>query len=93
MVYATGAETFFGRVATLISGTSNEANIQKVMTKIGAVCLVTIAVWVVIELVVQFVHYNHSCVAGIGERFFSLNPFIIRFRGQVLCVALCYGLN
>ena len=45
-----------------------EANLQKVMTRIGAMCLVTIGVWIVIELAVQFGHYNHECTGGAGER-------------------------
>eukprot|EP00195_Chlamydomonas_chlamydogama_P015211 CAMPEP_0202890410 /NCGR_PEP_ID=MMETSP1392-20130828/817_1 /ASSEMBLY_ACC=CAM_ASM_000868 /TAXON_ID=225041 /ORGANISM="Chlamydomonas chlamydogama, Strain SAG 11-48b" /LENGTH=1114 /DNA_ID=CAMNT_0049573971 /DNA_START=250 /DNA_END=3594 /DNA_ORIENTATION=+ len=64
VVYATGVNTFFGRAAALISGTNNVANLQIVMTKIGAMCLVTIAVWVLIELAVQFGHYDHSCGPG-----------------------------
>ena len=40
----------------------------QVMTKIGALCLITIGVWCVIELAVQFGHYNHACVGGEGER-------------------------
>jgi H+-transporting ATPase len=64
VVYATGANTFFGRAASLIAATNNVANLQKIMTKIGSVCLVTIGVWVVIELAVQFGYYKHSCGAG-----------------------------
>ena len=37
------------------------------MIRIGGVCLVTIGVWCVIELAVQFGHYNHSCYLGEGE--------------------------
>lgn len=36
------------------------------MTRIGAICLITIGVWVVIELSVQFGHYRHQCKAGQG---------------------------
>ena len=36
------------------------------MTRIGAVCLVTIGVWVAIELAVQCGHYRHQCRAGSG---------------------------
>ena len=36
------------------------------MTKIGGVCLVTIAIWVTIELAVQFGYYKHSCGPGTG---------------------------
>ena len=37
------------------------------MTKIGAVCLITIGIWAVIELGVQFGHYNHACKGGVGK--------------------------
>lgn len=67
VVYATGINTFFGRAAALISQTNNVANLQIVMTKIGGVCLVTIGVWLVIELAVQFGHYHHECKMGEGE--------------------------
>lgn len=38
------------------------------MTRIGAICLGTIGVWIVIELAVQFGHYGHSCVGGAGAQ-------------------------
>ena len=67
MVYATGANTFFGRAAALIGATNNVANLQKIMTKIGGTCLVTIGVWMVIEIAVQFGHYRHACGGGESE--------------------------
>lgn len=39
----------------------------QVMTKIGAICLITIGVWVVIEMGVQFGAYKHVCYAGAGK--------------------------
>ena len=68
IVYATGANTFFGRAAALISGTHNVANLQKIMTRIGACCLITIGVWVAIEVIVAFAAYHHTCKAGAGEQ-------------------------
>ena len=67
VVYATGMDTFFGRAAALLGQVNSVANIQKVMTRIGACCLVTIGVWIIIELSVQFGKYNHSCKGGVGE--------------------------
>ena len=64
IVYATGANTFFGRAAALIGATNNVANLQKIMTKIGGTCLITIGVWIIIELCVQFGHYRHACAGG-----------------------------
>jgi H+-transporting ATPase len=51
-------QTFFGRAAALLGQADQVANIQKVMTKIGAMCLITIGVWVVILLGVQFGHVS-----------------------------------
>ena len=53
-------------------------NVQ-VMTNIGAACLLTIGVFVLIELAVQFGKYHHRCVAGIGEAFLppSSKPYFI----------------
>jgi H+-transporting ATPase len=60
-------QTFFGRAAALLGGPQAQANLQKVMTRIGAICLVTIGVWIIIELAVQFGKYNHACIGGVGE--------------------------
>ena len=50
----------------ILQGTHNVANLQKIMTRIGGVCLITIGIWCVIELGVQFGHYGHSCYLGEG---------------------------
>lgn len=54
----------------MLQGTHNVANLQKIMTRIGGVCLITIGVWCIIELGVQFGHYNHSCYLGEGEHIY-----------------------
>ena len=63
-----GENTFFGRAAALISGTHNVANLQKIMTRIGGTCLITIGVWCIIELAVQFGAYHHKCKLGAGAQ-------------------------
>ncbi len=74
-MYATGQNTFFGRAAALISSTHSVANLQRVMTHIGAVCLITIGVWCAIELPVQFGHYHHNCKIGEGEHCLFKLPY------------------
>ena len=64
----------------LHQGTHNVANLQKIMTRIGGVCLVTIGVWCIIELAVQFGHYKHSCYLGIGESSLRVHPSSILCR-------------
>ena len=54
VVIGTGLNTFFGRAASLISETESEGHLQVVLKQVGNVCLITIAVWVIIELGVQF---------------------------------------
>ena len=97
VVYATGAQTFFGRAAALLGGADNVANLQIIMTRIGAVCLVTIGVWMVIELAVQFGHYGHSCLGGPGGCPTLDNMLVIIVGGipiampTVLAVTLALG--
>ncbi|KIZ00694.1 hypothetical protein MNEG_7267 [Monoraphidium neglectum] len=91
LVYATGINTFFGRAAALISATNN------VMTKIGAICLVTIGAWIVIMLGVQFGRYKHTCSLGDGECPTLTNLLVIIVGGipiampTVLSVTLALG--
>ncbi|PSC74572.1 plasma-membrane proton-efflux P-type ATPase [Micractinium conductrix] len=97
VVYATGMQTFFGRAAALLGSANQEANLQKVMTRIGALCLVTIGVWIVIELAVQFGHYKHDCYGGEGGCPTLTNMLVIIVGGipiampTVLSVTLALG--
>jgi len=97
VVYATGMDTFFGRAAALLGASDNVANIQIIMTKIGAMCLLTIGVWVVIEIGVGFGHYNHSCYGGEGYCPILTNILVIIVGGipiampTVLSVTLALG--
>nr|QEH60479.1 H+-translocating ATPase P-type [Dunaliella maritima] len=97
VVYATGVNTFFGRAAALISGTNNVSNLQTVMNKMSAICIVTILLWVVVELAVQFGHYSHECVGGREGCPTLLNMLVVLVGGipiampTVLSVTLALG--
>jgi len=97
VVYATGMDTFFGRAAALLGASDNVANLQIIMTKIGAICLLTIGVWVVIEIGVGFGHFNHSCYGGEGYCPILTNILVIIVGGipiampTVLSVTLALG--
>lgn len=67
VVYATGKDTFFGRAAALVGEGQSQPNLQKVMSRIGGLCLATILTWCIVELAVQFGHYKHACRGGEGE--------------------------
>ncbi len=97
VVYATGMNTFFGRAAALLGQTENVANIQRVMTSISSMCLITIFFWCIIELGVQFGHYKHACKGGEGGCPTLLNMLVIIVGGipiampTVLSVTLALG--
>eukprot|EP00122_Pirum_gemmata_P017613 Pgem_evm1s16500 len=98
LVYATGAETFFGKAAALIDGTESTGHLQTVMTTIGAVCIVTILVWVVIELGVQFGGRNLTCALGSEGSCPTLSNILVIIVGgipiampTVLSVTLALG--
>jgi hypothetical protein len=80
-----GVNTFFGRAAALINSTNNVANIQKIMTKIGAMCLITIGAWVVIQLGVQFGAYKHSCALGEGQTYCGSEHYRVAVQALQLC--------
>ncbi|RMZ54903.1 hypothetical protein APUTEX25_000420 [Auxenochlorella protothecoides] len=74
-----------------------ERHCLKIMTRIGGCCLITIGVWIIIELSVQFGHYHHSCRAGVGNCPTLTNMLVIIVGGipiampTVLSVTLALG--
>ena len=73
------------------------ANLQRVMSRIGSICLCTIGLWCVIELGVQFGAYGHACDGGVGGCPTLLNMLVIVVGGipiampTVLSVTLALG--
>lgn len=97
LVYATGSNTFFGKAASLIGTTDNVGHLQTVLTIIGATCICTIILWVIIELAIQFGVYGHSCSMGSGMCPTLENMLVIIVGGipiampTVLSVTLALG--
>jgi len=61
LVTATGVNSFFGKTAAFITNTPNSGHFQSVLRSIGAFCLSLIAVFVILELVIEFVVYGRPC--------------------------------
>eukprot|EP01134_Creolimax_fragrantissima_P006885 CFRG6885T1 len=98
VVYSTGANTFFGKAASLINETESDGHLQIIMTRIGFVCIITIILWVIIELSVQFIYYNHDCSLGAGGSCPTLSNMLVLIVGgipiampTVLSVTLALG--
>eukprot|EP00121_Abeoforma_whisleri_P013052 Awhi_evm1s12051 len=97
LVYATGTNTFFGKAASLIDETESSGHLQQVLTAVGSVCVITILLWVVIELIIQFGVRGHGCSGGEGNCPTLSNILVIIVGGipiampTVLSVTLALG--
>ncbi|KAL6071260.1 Plasma membrane ATPase [Balamuthia mandrillaris] len=61
VVYATGANTFFGRAASLVAGTEEHGHFQRVLKRIGLFCISIIVVGVATLLIIQFAIKGEDC--------------------------------
>lgn len=62
IVIATGPDTYFGKAAGLIQeGEENQSHVYKILAYIGWFCITLIAVFVVAELLTEFIGRNRSC--------------------------------
>ncbi|KNZ45762.1 uncharacterized protein VP01_7820g1, partial [Puccinia sorghi] len=68
IVSATGANTFFGRAATLV-GAENDStgHMQAVLAKIGGFCLVSIGIAIALELIVLYGVFRYSYRRGLDN--------------------------
>ncbi|KAI9603181.1 hypothetical protein H4Q26_002496 [Puccinia striiformis f. sp. tritici PST-130] len=69
IVSATGANTFFGRAATLV-GAENDStgHMQAVLAKIGGFCLVSIGIAIALELIILYGAFRYSYRRAIVTR-------------------------
>jgi H+-transporting ATPase len=63
LVTSTGVNTFFGKAASLISSVDEIGHFQRVLRSVGWFCIILIAAWVAIELIIQFAVRRAPCVS------------------------------
>ncbi|CAH7677163.1 plasma-membrane proton-efflux P-type ATPase [Phakopsora pachyrhizi] len=92
IVIATGANTFFGRAATLC-GAENDStgHMQAVLSKIGGFCLVSIGISIVLELIVLYGVFHYSYRRGLDNILVLLIGGIPIAMPTVLSVTLAVG--
>jgi len=61
IVITTGSNTFFGKAAKLIEGSTQPGHFQLVLRTIGWFCITFIAIFFTIELLVQFIARDKPC--------------------------------
>ncbi|POW02415.1 hypothetical protein PSTT_11775 [Puccinia striiformis] len=92
VVIATGPNTFFGRAATLV-GADNDStgHMQAVLAKIGTFCLVSIGIFVVLEIIILYGAFRYQYRRGIDNILVLLIGGIPIAMPTVLSVTLAVG--
>ncbi|KAH9446090.1 hypothetical protein Pst134EB_023909 [Puccinia striiformis f. sp. tritici] len=92
IVSATGANTFFGRAATLV-GAENDStgHMHAVLAKIGGFCLVSIGIAIALELIVLYGAFRYSYRRGLDNILVLLIGGIPIAMPTVLSVTLAVG--
>jgi len=92
VVIATGANTFFGRAATLV-GQDNDStgHLQKILAQIGTFCLVSIGIFILAEIFVLYAGFRYRYRRGIDNILVLLIGGIPIAMPTVLSVTLAVG--
>lgn len=92
VVISTGANTFFGRAASLVGADDDTAgHLQKILAQIGAFCLVSIGIFVIAEIFVLYAGFRFRYRRGLNNILVLLIGGIPIAMPTVLSVTLAVG--
>jgi H+-transporting ATPase len=92
VVISTGANTFFGRAASLVGQDDDTTgHLQKILAQIGSFCLVSIGIFVVLEIVVLYPRFHYDYRRGLNDILVLLIGGIPIAMPTVLSVTLAVG--
>ncbi|KAG0163039.1 plasma membrane H+-ATPase [Apophysomyces sp. BC1034] len=92
VVIGTGLNTFFGRAAKLVGEAGDDmGHLQQVLAKIGNFCLVSIGIFVVLEILVMYAAFRYRYRRGIDNLLVLLIGGIPIAMPTVLSVTLAIG--
>jgi len=92
VVIATGANTFFGRAASLVGQDDDTTgHLQKILAQIGSFCLVTIGIFVLAEIFVLYAGFRYQYRRGLNNILVLLIGGIPIAMPTVLSVTLAVG--
>lgn len=92
VVISTGANTFFGRAASLVGHDDDTTgHLQKILAQIGSFCLVSIGIFVVAEILVLYAGFGYSYRRGLNNILVLLIGGIPIAMPTVLSVTLAVG--
>ncbi|KAL1916782.1 uncharacterized protein VTP21DRAFT_5486 [Calcarisporiella thermophila] len=92
VVIGTGIHTFFGRAAELVQDANDGmGHLQQVLAKIGTFCIVSIAIFLVTEILVMYAGFHYEYRRGINNLLVLLIGGIPIAMPTVLSVTLAIG--
>ncbi|KAH8918110.1 plasma-membrane proton-e [Atractiella rhizophila] len=92
VVISTGANTFFGKAATLVGADDDTTgHLQKILGQIGSFCLVSIGIFVIAEIFVLYAGFRYSYRRGLNNILVLLIGGIPIAMPTVLSVTLAVG--
>ena len=92
VVIATGANTFFGRAAALVGADDDSSgHLQKILAQIGTFCLVSIGIFIILEILVMYAGFRYRYRRGINNLLVLLIGGIPIAMPTVLSVTLAVG--
>ncbi|EKD01498.1 plasma membrane H(+)-ATPase 1 [Trichosporon asahii var. asahii CBS 8904] len=92
IVISTGPNTFFGRAATLVGQDNDQVgHLQMVLARIGSFCLVSIGIFVLLEILILYADFRYSYRRGLDNILVLLIGGIPIAMPTVLSVTLAVG--
>lgn len=92
IVISTGPNTFFGRAATLVGQDNDQTgHLQMVLARIGSFCLVSIGIFIVLEILILYADFRYSYRRGLNNFLVLLIGGIPIAMPTVLSVTLAVG--
>ncbi|KZT37013.1 plasma membrane H+-transporting ATPase [Sistotremastrum suecicum HHB10207 ss-3] len=92
VVISTGPNTFFGRAASLVGHDDDTTgHLQKILAQIGSFCLVSIGIFVILEILILYADFRYSYRDGLDNILVLLIGGIPIAMPTVLSVTLAVG--
>ncbi|EIE87190.1 hypothetical protein G6F46_002924 [Rhizopus delemar] len=92
VVIGTGTNTFFGRAAKLVGEAGDDVgHLQSILAKIGNFCLITITLFLIIVIIVEYARFHYNYRRGIDNILVLLIGGIPIAMPTVLSVTLAIG--
>ncbi|KAF8348510.1 hypothetical protein F5887DRAFT_950386 [Amanita rubescens] len=92
VVISTGANTFFGRAASLVGHDDDTTgHLQKILAQIGAFCLVSIGIFIIAEIFCLYAGFRYNYRRGLNDILVLLIGGIPIAMPTVLSVTLAVG--